>query len=230
MANRPVQTETYFCDYDGDYDVDNTDLGYASGACAGSDPEGACRVLDPDCNRIVNATDEALIDGMKTDLARHPDRTTSGVDFPFGHQGLYYDAELESCQNRSRQYSPSQMRFMQRDSLVFGACSSGGYQDGMSLYTYAAANPVANVDPSGHIIIEPAIGRNSCHDSCTVQYGTHTFTQPCTQNCDVFSVCVVQAHCNVLYNDFGRIVGVEGSCTGYCIPYLPILVLGLVWM
>ena len=42
------------------------------------------------------------------------------MNFPFGHQGLYYDAELESYQNRHRQYDPTQMRFLQRDPLGLG--------------------------------------------------------------------------------------------------------------
>ena len=98
--------------------MDSTDKGTPGTTCTGT-VSGACRIVDLDFDGDYDATDATLFDDLTQGLARHPDRTTSAVNFPFGHQGLYYDAELESYQNRHRQYNPVQKRFMQRDPVVY---------------------------------------------------------------------------------------------------------------
>ncbi|MGD8454662.1 MAG: hypothetical protein PVJ57_22845 [Phycisphaerae bacterium] len=103
----------------------------------------------------------------------------SGVGNALLHQGLWFDAEKGSYQNRWREYAPD--RFVQRDPLTTvelrhwryyigsprGCCAScgqvdqgisgwapateagAGYQDGMNLYGRARSNPVVALDPSG---------------------------------------------------------------------------------
>jgi RHS repeat-associated protein len=147
-----VSAETFFGDYDGDGDVDATDEGYISGACSGSDPSGACRILDFDKDGDVDTTDDNLIDDLKTDRARHPALASSKAGFPFAHQGLLLEPEIGSYQNRHRQYDPTEMRFMQRD--------PEGYIDGLNSYGYTGTNPASHRDPTGlaYSPIAPRIG------------------------------------------------------------------------
>ena len=125
-------------------------------------PPGECRILDLDGSGTVDATDATLFDDLTQGLARHPDRTTTAVDFTFGHQGLWYDAELESYQNRRRQYAPEMMKFMQRDPLAFRQRAKSGYRDGLSFYEYVRGNPLVSIDPKG-------LG-------CQFSFGTGTLT------------------------------------------------------
>ena len=87
--------ETSFGDWDGDRDVDATDRAAAEvgGACRGSGPSGACRLLDLDFDDDVDDDDLDLFDDLPQGLARHPGRIASGVDQPFGHQGLVFEPE-----------------------------------------------------------------------------------------------------------------------------------------
>ncbi|MCH7700524.1 MAG: RHS repeat-associated core domain-containing protein [Planctomycetes bacterium] len=82
-------------------------------------------------------------------LARHPGRTLTGVDQPFGHQGLLYEPEIGSYHNRARQFDPTILRFMQRDPLSLLAMAGGGIQDGMNLYAYVRSSPLMYLDPYG---------------------------------------------------------------------------------
>ena len=148
--------------------VDSTDKGTPGSSCTGT-VSGACRIVDLDFDGDYDATDATLFDNLTQGLARHPDRTTTAVAFPFGHQGLWYDAELESCQNRARWYSAALRRFGQKDFLpnirvhqesVFVRSAPlayvsppsgpwGQYRDGMNLFQYVAGNPIGLRDPSG---------------------------------------------------------------------------------
>ena len=85
-------------------------------------------------------------------MARHPGRAASGVQQPFGHQGLLYEPEIGQYQNRARQYDPGKRRFGQRDPLSFLTpvfAAEPYYQDGMSLYQYVDENPLVRSDPLG---------------------------------------------------------------------------------
>ena len=135
-----VQQVTSYGDRDGDRVVDSTDKGTPGTTCSGT-VAGSCRIVDLDFDGDYDATDATLFDNLTQGQARHPDRTTTGVNFPFGHQGLWYDAELESYQNRHRLYSPAQKRFIQRDPK--------GYVDGMNIYLARGANPTRQTDHSG---------------------------------------------------------------------------------
>ena len=112
-----VDQVTSYGDYDGDGDVDDTDEAAIAGACAGANPSGSCRVLDLDFDNDVDASDATLFDALTQGAAKHPNMTASAVDFPFGHQGLYFDAEIGTYQNRHRQYDAPKRRFTQRDPL-----------------------------------------------------------------------------------------------------------------
>ena len=68
---------------------------------------------------------------------------------PFAHQGLAYDAEIGSYQNRARQYAPAGKRFMQRDPLALAPRPASGFHDGMSLYQYARSNSIRYRDFTG---------------------------------------------------------------------------------
>jgi RHS repeat-associated protein len=133
-----VHQETSYGDYDGDQDVDTTDRD----AYDGSSPSGAERILDLDFDGDVDGTDSTLFDNNLTlGISRHPGRISTGVEQPFGHQGLMYDAEITSYQNRHRQLASTLRRFLQRD--------PAGYVDGMSLYSYCGSNPIVGVDSLG---------------------------------------------------------------------------------
>jgi hypothetical protein len=120
-------------DYDGDGDVDANDRGEITGlTCGGSNPSGACRVLDLDFDNDCDASDETVFDALPhTGTVVHPARRSSLLGQPFAHQGLLLDPEISSYQNRARQYHSGQRRFVQRDPLAeikfgFSGAPSGG--------------------------------------------------------------------------------------------------------
>ena len=105
---------TGYGDRDGDGVVNSTDKGTPGTTCSGT-VTGACRILDLDFDGDYDAADGTLFDALDQGLARHPGLLATGLHFPFADQGLYYDPELGSYQNRNRQYDPKLRRFMQRD-------------------------------------------------------------------------------------------------------------------
>jgi len=113
-----VHQETSYGDRDGDGDVDSTDKGTVGTTCTGT-VSGACRILDLDYDGDYDSTDASLFDSLPSGLARHPGRFATGVSQPFAHQGLLYEPEITSYQNRARQYDPGKRRSNQRalDSL-----------------------------------------------------------------------------------------------------------------
>ncbi|UCC31409.1 MAG: RHS repeat-associated core domain-containing protein, partial [Phycisphaerales bacterium] len=152
-----VYQETGYGDYDEDYDVmgdppSTSDPDYTAftGACAGSGPTGACRILDLDFDGDVDTTDrDNCFMSLPHGLMRHPGRIATAVHQPFAHQGLLYEPELSQYQNRARQYDPAKRRFIQRDPLTLVSVAGSGTQDGTNLYQYVDANPHARLDPSG---------------------------------------------------------------------------------
>lgn len=127
-------------DFDGDGDVDSTDKGTPGTDCTGT-VSGACRILDLDFDGDYDSADATLFDSLPQGLARHPGRTATALDQQFAHQGLLFEPELGSYQNRARQYHPQMRRFLARDPAQFG--------DGLNLYAYLRGNPAVLLDPSG---------------------------------------------------------------------------------
>jgi len=197
-----VNQMTSYGDRDGDGDVDSTDKGTPGTTCTGT-VSGACRILDlvldsplpalrADRKAIMgfahrgvsridgdyDSTDASAFDSLPQGLAHHPGRFATSVDQPFGHQGLLYEPEVGSYQNRARQYLPMRKRFAQRDPLgSFGGGSQSFYESaaeqaaaryaestgvfleramlqyvrGMSTYEYLDSSPADTLDPSGLI-------------------------------------------------------------------------------
>lgn len=170
-----VDQFTGYGDYDGDSDVSATDRAAAEvgGACRGSSPSGACRILDLDFDDDVEDDDLTLFDLLSSGLLAYSGRTSTNVDQPFGHQGLLFESEIFSYQNRMRNYLPDKRRFLQRDplsegpygliqhKLVHGGTSvlaeiamraSDLYNfvpDRLNVYNYVSNSPVVMLDPSG---------------------------------------------------------------------------------
>ncbi len=71
-----------------------------------------------------------------------------GTGQPFGYTGAVFDPDFQFHYLRARWYNPKSGRFLQRDS-VRGALPAPG---SLHRYAYAANNPLAYHDPSGHFI------------------------------------------------------------------------------
>ncbi len=147
-----VTQETSFGDRDGDAEVDSDDKGTPGSTCTGT-VTAECRILDLDFDGDYDAADATLFDSLPSGIARHPGRASTGVDQPFAHQGLLFDAELASYQNRHRQYDPAKRRFLQRDPLTIQSRAGAGYGDGLALYGYVRQDPLGHLDPTGESCI-----------------------------------------------------------------------------
>ena len=84
----------------------------------------------------------------------------SSVGNPFTHQGLGFDHEKSSYQNRYREYVARLQRFGRRD--------SAGYRDGLNSYTYADADPVMYVDPIAEAS-KAGSGSGGSDDTCVIR-------------------------------------------------------------
>ncbi|MEK6675041.1 MAG: RHS repeat-associated core domain-containing protein [Planctomycetota bacterium] len=146
-----VHQDTGYGDRDGDGDVDSTDKGTVGSTCTGT-VSGACRILDLDFDGDYDSTDATKFDSLAQGSMRTPGRTYSAVNQPFAHQGLLFEPEIASYQNRARQLLPKLQRFAQRDPLATRPAASSGYQDGLSLLGYARSNPVLFRDAAGNEI------------------------------------------------------------------------------
>ncbi len=138
-----VNQDTSYGDRDGDGDVDAADKGTPGTDCTGT-VSGACRILDLDFDGDYDSTDATAFDSLPQGLARHPGRLATAVSQPFAHQGILYEPEISSYQDRARQYLVSARRFAQRD--------QADYADGMSAYQYVGSNPERNLDPGGLLV------------------------------------------------------------------------------
>jgi RHS repeat-associated protein len=133
-------------DRDGDGEVDSVDKGTPGVTCTGT-VTGACRILDLDFDDDYDSSDATLFDNLDAGNAVHPGRRYSALGQHFGHQGLWFDAELGQYYNRARQYSPQSRRFGQPD--------PESYRDSLSLHQSRSSNPVTFVDPTGRAIAPP---------------------------------------------------------------------------
>jgi len=116
---------------------------------------------------------------------------------PFAHQGLAYDAEISSYQNRHRQYAPKLKRFMQRDPLssLWGFVVELHYLDGMSLYGYVRENPCATFDPTG------TVGDDDIHPDDECDEGLENCRLWC-QSHELPCLVVMGAPCATLCREF----------------------------
>ena len=73
-------------------------------------PAGLDFNIDVDDSDLTLFHDDS---GIPKGLSRQPGRTATSINHPFAHQGLLYEHELESYQNRARQYLPIRRRFVQ---------------------------------------------------------------------------------------------------------------------
>jgi len=67
--------------------------------------------------------------------------SVSTLGIAFAHHAAHADREIDTYQNRQRQYFAGLERFSQRDPL--------GYEDGLNVANYADSNPITNTDPTG---------------------------------------------------------------------------------
>ncbi len=181
-------------DYDQDGDVDSTDAAAANlgGACRGALVTQACHCLDADGDRDVDSADYAIISDYvstltaDTQLQRVPAAPSTRRGNPFAHQGLLYDAEIASFQNRARQYDPKMRRFVQKDPLSLTAAAGHGHQDGSNLYSYVRHNPIVLLDALGLATPKTicCCGGNSCNwFRCTDGCARDTTQEPYARCC-----------------------------------------------
>lgn len=106
----------------------------------------------------ADATRLAELDSTTT--YRRPGQPYSGLGNTRAHQGLIFDAEIGSYNNRARQYAPMLKTFMQRDPLGLFDVSHARlhYPDEMNHYQYLQGKPLDSRDPSGLDL--------GCHDEC----------------------------------------------------------------
>jgi RHS repeat-associated protein len=169
-----VNQETAFGDRDGDSDVDSTDKGTVGVTCTGT-VSGTCRILDLDFDGDYDSTDATKFDALPQGWQAREGLIASAVKQPFAHQGLLFEPEIGSYQNRARQYAPGLKRFAQRDPLPewlaisraqpyssrapllssvrwsFDVIAFSGIE-GLELqgvYLYVDGNPIIGLDPEG---------------------------------------------------------------------------------
>ena len=116
-----VHQETGYGDRDGDQDVSLTRRRPRRRRAAlrhTSKARGVVSRIDFDGD--YDATDAGLCDSLPQGFMVNPGRSASRVNQPFAHQGLLFEPEITSYQNRLRHYAPTRARFLQRDPLIEG--------------------------------------------------------------------------------------------------------------
>ena len=162
-----VNQETGYGDRDGDADVDSVDKGTVGTTCTGT-VSGNCRILDLDFDGDYDATDATKFDALPQGTMHNPGLAASGVQQPFAHQGLLFEPEIGSYQNRARQYDPPKKRFAQADPLIVQT-QAKSTQDGSDFYAYLAANPQSRLDPVGlysEKVCDNSVWGNTQADCC----------------------------------------------------------------
>lgn len=96
---------------------------------------------------------------------------------PFRYKGYYYDVETGLFWLSSRYYSPELCRFISPDDVEYLDPES---VNGLNLYCYCMNNPIMNVDPSGHFVINTLaliiIGAAVLTTAGAITYGAVTDT------------------------------------------------------
>ena len=212
-----VDQETYWGDSDGDglvtedeWDTDTDGQLDSDDDCWGSDPTGVCRLLDFDFDNDVDAADATRLAELdSTTTYRRPGQPYSGVGNTRAHQGLIFDAELGSYQDRHRQYAASLKRFVQCDPLAFLHArfdANEHYDGGLNLYRYANGNPLTYRDPDGRLAI--------CHLRSQCEKITTTTCAFQSQGC-AFDEMKLEAK-----KILGRTVCLNNGCPVPCVPHL----------
>jgi hypothetical protein len=131
-----------YADYDGD--VDANDRGEITGlTCGGSNPSGACRVLDFDFDNDCDSSDETLFDSLPhTGSLLHAGRPYSQLGQEFGFHALPLNMETGTYQEFYRHYDPRLRR-------SFGSAPTSPWESSVSVprwppsaLTDEDANPV----------------------------------------------------------------------------------------
>jgi len=158
-----VDQDTGYGDRDGDGKVDSTDKGTVGVTCTGT-VSGACRILDLDFDGDYDSNDATRFDALASGSQKRPGKQSTGLSQPFAHQGLLFEPEIASYQNRARQYDPAKRRFAQRDPMALPDFQLRTNRYRMSIgfssqrlpeittsdmYLYEALNPGRNNDPFG---------------------------------------------------------------------------------
>jgi len=160
-----VDQDTGYGDRDGDGIVNSTDKGTVGVTCTGT-VSGACRILDLDFDGDYDSTDATKFDSLPSGSQKRPGKQSTGVAQPFAHQGLLFEPEIASYQNRARQYDPAKRRFDQRDPIAFLRSrfnARDDYRDGTHQYVYVIGSPTSRVDPTGLT--------GACDQCTTDEYG-----------------------------------------------------------
>jgi len=125
--------------------VDSVDKGTVGVTCTGT-VSGSCRILDLDFDGDYDSSDATLFDSLPSGWQAREGLTASAVDQPFAHQGLLFEPEIGSYQNRARQYEPGLRRFAQR--------SDKALLDPYTAAITASANTRSR-DANGHNLATP---------------------------------------------------------------------------
>ena len=156
-----------------------------------------------------DSTDAGKFDSLAQGLQRNPGRLASAVQQPFAHQGLLFEPEIGSFQNRVRLYAPGKKRFAQRDPYFFA------FADGPNLYSYTRENPIAQIDPSGFVCSGWAPTGPAAPTTTSAVRLTGGGVQCFWQMCQSFTrVCTHKITCGTTtYTDSCMLCGASGGTT-----------------
>jgi len=207
-----VHQSTGFGDRDGDGNVNSTDKGSVGTTCTGT-VSGSCRILDLDFDGDYDSTDAGKFDNLSQGLQLTPGKLSTAVSQPFAHQGLLFEPEIGSYQNRARQYDSREKRFGQRDTnfretvwsdLLHPSSETNVFLDGMNGFTVGASSPPNFLDPSGRITCvstlcdsctPPSPGGGTCNSRTFGLVVVFTCSYRCGFPCLCLSVCTCAHTC-----------------------------------
>jgi len=137
--------------------------------------------MDLDFDGDYDSTDATKFDALSSGIARHPGRTATGVSQPFAHQGLLFEAEIGSYQNRAREYEPTMRVFFERDPLYERPRPRILTNECMHLYLVLRANPQRYRDPKG--LWTGSYNCTFSNGGCCCGLGGIFCYQACGRNC-----------------------------------------------
>lgn len=196
-----VFQETGFGDRDGDGDVDATDKGSVGSTCTGT-VSGSCRILDLNFDGSYGVLDAFNFDSLPSGLQVRPGLPATKVNQPFAHQGLLFEPEIGSYQNRARQYDVRLRRFTRPDDISLGSNAvllasplplpQAQYTGGLNVYHYNYSNPTTILDPTGNCPPDPECAAGPCSsDNCDMYLYNEPYYTICRNaGNDPWSQCV----------------------------------------